>query len=572
MRQILTIISVFALLVSNVRAADGSGTNTVSPTSVFQNSTGNTLTFTFTAAESMNSGEISINVPSGWSEPQGTSGTAGFTTASSAGTIAKVQDDGDSTTGWSAGSACANGLSADTITKQGGTASIRCDNGNEANNDNWFKNISSENWSGYTKIAFWIRATDDISDTRLRFAYDNDANLASPIEQISFDQTIQEDTWTYVILNFGNTIRTSIESFGFVIRHSSQLDNEIVWIDDILVGPGLPTFPGGGDILVRLLELGANQTITIKYGDGGGASGAAAPSVAGDSSFLTKSRTASSGALTSIASSPIVSVIATPIPPTPAPPPPIIPPGPGPVSGGVPPTFVSFSGKAFPNATITIVVREPLRTMPIKQEITASPEGDFHVEFVGILQGNPVFSLIFADKDNRITQAKNFILDTISNSVIEKDLLIPPTIGFEKTAVTKGDLLNIVGFAVPESRVEIQIDNKFIEETKSDNEGFYKFSFNTAVLGLGQHSAKSRQIIKTGRRSDFSNHRTFSVNTIAPPEADFNGDGIVNIQDWSIFLARWKSQNAATRELLDLNRDSKVDIKDFSILLQMMRR
>ena len=68
-------------------AADGSGTCTVTPTEVTAGSTGNTLTFTFTAEEAMDTGEITITAPALWSEPQGTGGTAGYTTATSTGEI-----------------------------------------------------------------------------------------------------------------------------------------------------------------------------------------------------------------------------------------------------------------------------------------------------------------------------------------------------------------------------------------------------------------------------------------------------------------------------------------------------
>jgi|GEM_PF-3998582 hypothetical protein len=66
-------------------ATDGSGTCTVTPTSVIAGSTGNTLTFLFTAAGNMDGGAITIMVPAYWSVPQATSGTEGYTTATSSG-------------------------------------------------------------------------------------------------------------------------------------------------------------------------------------------------------------------------------------------------------------------------------------------------------------------------------------------------------------------------------------------------------------------------------------------------------------------------------------------------------
>ena len=69
-------------------AADGSGTMTVAPSSVTPSSTGNTLTFTYTAAPGgTNDGEIDVAVPSGWSAPSTTSSDAGYST-STCGTVA----------------------------------------------------------------------------------------------------------------------------------------------------------------------------------------------------------------------------------------------------------------------------------------------------------------------------------------------------------------------------------------------------------------------------------------------------------------------------------------------------
>jgi hypothetical protein len=68
-------------------AADGSGTNVVSPTSATAGSTGNTLTFTYNAATNgMNAGAVHITVPAGWSAPSAAAGPG--CTTSSAGTLA----------------------------------------------------------------------------------------------------------------------------------------------------------------------------------------------------------------------------------------------------------------------------------------------------------------------------------------------------------------------------------------------------------------------------------------------------------------------------------------------------
>ena len=66
---------------------DGTGTMAVAPTSVTAGSTGNTLSFTYTAvAAGLSSGEIDVDVASGWSPPSTTGSSAGFTT-STCGTV-----------------------------------------------------------------------------------------------------------------------------------------------------------------------------------------------------------------------------------------------------------------------------------------------------------------------------------------------------------------------------------------------------------------------------------------------------------------------------------------------------
>ena len=59
--------------VVTIYAANGSGTMTVSPTTLSAGSTGNTLTFTYTAATGgLRSGEVEVAVPTGWPDAPST--------------------------------------------------------------------------------------------------------------------------------------------------------------------------------------------------------------------------------------------------------------------------------------------------------------------------------------------------------------------------------------------------------------------------------------------------------------------------------------------------------------------
>src|SRR5207302_7390764 len=70
-----------------VLAADGSGTLTTPTGSVNSASTGNTITFTYTAATGgLSNGAAPLAVPSGWNAPSTTGSNPGYTT-SSTGTV-----------------------------------------------------------------------------------------------------------------------------------------------------------------------------------------------------------------------------------------------------------------------------------------------------------------------------------------------------------------------------------------------------------------------------------------------------------------------------------------------------
>ena len=53
------------------------------------------------------------------------------------------------------------------------------------------------------------------------------------------------------------------------------------------------------------------------------------------------------------------------------------------------------------------------------------------------------------------------------------------------------------------------------------------------------------------------------VPKVAKIPADLNGDGRVNLIDFSILLHWWGKDNA----LADLNKDGRVGLKDFSIMM-----
>ncbi len=76
------------------KAADGSGTvAVVSGASVEASSTGNSIVFRLTAAGTLSGGEVRIVVPAGWTAPQGSAGSAGYTSLSVGADVATLSFD-----------------------------------------------------------------------------------------------------------------------------------------------------------------------------------------------------------------------------------------------------------------------------------------------------------------------------------------------------------------------------------------------------------------------------------------------------------------------------------------------
>jgi hypothetical protein len=236
---------------------------------------------------------------------------------------------------------------------------------------------------------------------------------------------------------------------------------------------------------------------------------------------------------------------------------------------------VSFSGKAYPQAKLSVIAIKENEDQIIKKDIISSADGSFAIELSGLSIGPRAYALLVQDKDNRVTQTKVFNLNLISaKSALEvKNIIISPTIGFPRSTITKGDFLAIVGYAVPGSKLEIVIDGKPISaQVLAGNDGEYKYLYNTSGLNFGSHTISARQTINNGLQSEFSPQKVFFVTNLTVPKTDFNNDGELNIGDWSIFLARWSSSDVTTRMLDDLNSDGKLDATDLSIFIRTLRK
>lgn len=242
-------------------------------------------------------------------------------------------------------------------------------------------------------------------------------------------------------------------------------------------------------------------------------------------------------------------------------------------AGAVAPTTVSFSGQAFPGAKILMVDKDVKSETPLHQDIVTSEDGKFRVDFVGILQSTHSFGIVIKDKENRASQSKFFNIDTLTNSLTAKEILVPPTLDFANPSVTRGNNSIIVGNASPEHSVYIEIDGKIKKETKAEKDGSYKLTLPSGDLDFGPHKVRVKQADPLEKKeSDFSITRIFTVSRLPQVRADLSGDGRIDIKDWSMFLSRWSSKDREQKKIIDFNGDGKVNISDFSIFVKSIRK
>ncbi|MCL5006974.1 MAG: dockerin type I domain-containing protein, partial [Patescibacteria group bacterium] len=199
--------------------------------------------------------------------------------------------------------------------------------------------------------------------------------------------------------------------------------------------------------------------------------------------------------------------------------------------------------------------------------------GSFQVNFVsGLPAGDRAFGVTAIDPQGRSTQAVVYWIKVKNqaNVLDIKNILLPPTVGFSQSTVTKGGKLIITGYAVPNSVLQLEVDGKPIsQQTIADSSGFYRLLYPTGSLGIDSHTLCVRESGTFG--SAFSLQKVFYVTSLLVPQVDFNNDGVVDIRDWSIFLSRWLSPDPKVRALDDLNGDGKVDVQDFSIFVRTLK-
>lgn len=270
--------------------------------------------------------------------------------------------------------------------------------------------------------------------------------------------------------------------------------------------------------------------------------------------------------------SPPVSTTTPPAPPPPPPPPASGGGGGGGVFEGTIPvraqTRVILEGKAYPNSSINV-----LKDGQLIGVVQSDANADFSYEATNMTAGPTTFG--FWANDGRgvrsITYTTTFqvtqnAVTTVSN------VFLPPTIDLKTKKVSIGNSVEAFGATAPLAKVSLFLDREKNARTIATSSGAGLWSAMIPTDGVADeafHAVKAMfELFGPGAqsKSGYSQAVNFYVglrDARAPKTGDLNGDGKINLVDFSILLFHWNTDH----EVADLNGDGKVNLTDFSILL-----
>lgn len=231
------------------------------------------------------------------------------------------------------------------------------------------------------------------------------------------------------------------------------------------------------------------------------------------------------------------------------------------------PAKIIFEGRAYPNAFLTLFKNEQ-----VAATFFADSAGLFRRELTGVAPGTYNFGVFAEDGEGRRSVTTNFTAGVIAESVTTvSGIFISPTVSLAPGRAERGKEISVSGSSYPGSQVKVFIDaNDVSKETITSGNGNWNLKIDTSYLKEGRHSTRAMTVYKDGGQSPFSETLDFTVvekpSAAACNGADLNGDGKVDIVDFSILLYFWEQRNPENK-CVDINGDGVVNIIDFSIMM-----
>lgn len=232
------------------------------------------------------------------------------------------------------------------------------------------------------------------------------------------------------------------------------------------------------------------------------------------------------------------------------------------------PTTVIVQGKAYPGASVNIL--KDGATLGVVQ---ADSNANFYFTTTNVAPGVATFGIWAQDANGlkSIALTTTFTITANTATTISGEFL-PPTIAIDKRQLQRGEVLTISGQSVPSVTIEAHVHSgsELTVTTSTDEQGNWKVPVDTTGLDNNAFHTVSANFVTTANgatvKSVISQAISFYVGSRSIGKSflsDLNGDGKVNLADFSILLYYWGTSS----QIADLNGDGKVNLADFSILL-----
>jgi len=298
-------VAVVVVTTPPVTTGGGLGSVTTNAPSIQNNSTGNTIAFTYTASAAITNGDVAIIVPGGWSLPITTSG-AGCTSAS----VGQV-----STAGYRIDVALSLAAGATTVITYGATSGGSCAAGDGAlagPNVGPIKFEAEEQTTAGGGIGF-LSSSPIITEVAQTFAANGSGTLTSSVSTVAHGSTGNTFTFTYTAATGG--LYNGQLTITLPANWTAPTTNAAIGCVAVSSNTGLGATTGQ-TITVSGINLLAGQTVTITYGAvtgdkciaGDGATIGATATLGAQTLTAQEESTANNDTFVTLAASPVVTV------------------------------------------------------------------------------------------------------------------------------------------------------------------------------------------------------------------------------------------------------------------------
>lgn len=231
-------------------------------------------------------------------------------------------------------------------------------------------------------------------------------------------------------------------------------------------------------------------------------------------------------------------------------------------------TQITVRGKAYPSRTVNFLI-----DTETVGSVQSDSDGDF--EFAtDVSPGTATLGIWSTDDNNIRSITLNNTFDVTQGAITNiSGVVLPPTIDVQSQNVDPGAVITVSGQAVPDSTVEMHVDDSsLVLSTTANSDGDWFIDLDTGQVSIAEHILRARSI--TGNpplttESPFSTSLQLfvGVDGEASTPSDLNRDGFINLIDFSILIFWWQTNGGDSDPPADINGNGSVSLEDFSILL-----